>query len=95
MKKATQILGVEVHLYLIYSCMQNKAFTQTFTQIFKYQKSKQHFIVGYKETWRKYKISAKNYLRFSFRKRTGLSIFRVSWFFYPEQARLLLALYLQ
>lgn len=50
MKKATQILGVEVHLYLIYSCMQNKAFTQTFTQIFKYQKSKQHFIVGYKET---------------------------------------------
>lgn len=95
MKEATLILGVEVHLYLICSCMQNKAFTQTFTQVFKYQKLKQQIIVGYKETWRKYKDSAKNYWSFSFRKRTGLSIFRISWFFYPGQAKLLLALYLQ
>lgn len=56
MKEATLILGVELHLYLIYSCMQNKAFTQTFTQVFKHQKLNKQIIVGYEETWRKYKI---------------------------------------
>jgi len=87
MKESTGTLRMEVHLYPICSWMQTKAFTQIFTQVFRYKKLKKQIITDYKETWRKYKNGAKNYLIFSFRKRTGPSTFRVSCLFFLIQCR--------